>query len=117
MESEKLQILKMVQDGAITAEEGAKLLQALEQQGTVARADGMAKWIRIRVNEKNGKIVNVNLPLSLMEVAVNMGIKFVPKEDLPAIDIPALMEAIRQGLTGKLVEVVSEDVTVDIVVE
>jgi len=117
MESEKLQILKMVQDGTVSAEEGSKLLQALEQKGAVGSAGGQAKWMRIRVKEKNGNLVNVNLPLSLMEVAVNMGMKFIPKEEMPDIDIPMLLEAIRQGLTGKVVEVVSEDVTVDIVVE
>ena len=47
----------------------------------------------------------------------NMGLKFASPEQLAGIDIPALIEAIKQGATGKIVEVQSEEVTVEITVE
>ncbi|MBS4054352.1 MAG: hypothetical protein KGZ64_06235 [Thermaerobacter sp.] len=117
MESEKLQILKMVQEGKIRAEEAEKLLQALEQKGASALPSTNAKWLRVRVQEADKKIVNINLPMALVDVAVNMGLKFASPEQLDGIDVPALMQAIKQGATGKILEVQSEEATVEITVE
>ena len=117
MESEKLQILKMVQEGKIRAEEAERLLQALEQKGASALTGTSAKWLRIRVQEADKKIVNINLPIALIDVAVNMGLKFASPEQLEGIDVPALMQAIKEGATGKILEVQSEEATVEIVVE
>ena len=60
---ERMKILKMIQDGRITAEEGAKLLKALtsssqkpKRQPTV-RPTGGARWLRVRVTEmRNGPV-------------------------------------------------------------
>ena len=117
MESEKLQILKMVQEGKVRADEAEKLLQALEQQGGQKGPGTKAKWLRIRVQETDKNLVNINLPLALVDVALNMGLKFASPEQLAGIDIPGLVEAIKQGATGKIVEVQSEEVTVEITVE
>ena len=118
MENERLQILKLVQEGKVTPDEATKLLQALEGKGgESAVATGSGKLLRIRVTEGGGTKVNVNLPMSLVEAAVAIGVKFVPEEELRGIDINALLEAIRQGVTGKIVEVDSEEAKVEIYVE
>lgn len=118
MENEKLQILKMVQEGKITPEEAARLLQAVDSKPAVTTtSSGNGKWIRIRVQEHGRQIVNVNLPLSLVEVAISMGLKFVPEEELRGVDVNALMEAIRQGVTGKIVEIDADEHKVEIIVE
>ncbi len=118
VENERLQILKLVQEGKVTPDEATKLLQALEGKGgESAVATGSGKLLRIRVTEGGGTKVNVNLPMSLVEAAVAIGVKFVPEEELRGIDINALLEAIRQGVTGKIVEVDSEEAKVEIYVE
>jgi len=118
VENERLQILKLVQEGKVTPDEATKLLQALEGKGgESAVATGSGKLLRIRVTEGRGTKVNVNLPMSLVEAAVAIGVKFVPEEELRGIDINALLEAIRQGVTGKIVEVDSEEAKVEIYVE
>lgn len=118
VENERLQILKLVQEGKVTPDEATKLLHALEGKGgESAVATGSGKLLRIRVTEGGGTKVNVNLPMSLVEAAVAIGVKFVPEEELRGIDINALLEAIRQGVTGKIVEVDSEEAKVEIYVE
>ncbi|MBT9135032.1 MAG: hypothetical protein DDT34_00080 [Firmicutes bacterium] len=116
MESEKFQILKLVQEGKVSAEEGARLLQAVEQRCADGSTSTPAKWLRMRV-QTDGNLVSINLPIALLDVAVSMGLKFIPKDELPEIDIPALLTAIKQGATGKVLEVVAEEATVEITVE
>lgn len=117
MEGEKLQILKMVQEGKVTAEEAAKLLQAVDAKPATVPASSGSKWLRIRVQEEGRQMVNVNLPMSLVEVALSMGLKFVPPEQMKDIDVNSILVAIRSGLTGKIVEVDDGNVKVDIIVE
>jgi hypothetical protein len=108
---ERVKILKMIEEGKITAEEGAKLLAALSR-GKEAQSGlqvGEAKWLRVRVSELDtGKTtVNVNLPIGLVEVGLRMGARFVP--DMEGIELEELSDALRQGMTGKIVDVVDED--------
>jgi len=122
VENEKLQILKLVQEGKVTPDEATKLLQALEGKSADSSADsavstGGSKLLRIRVTEAKGTKVNVNVPMSLVEAAVAIGVKFIPEEELRGVDLSAVIEAIKQGVTGKIVEVDSEEAKVEISVE
>jgi hypothetical protein len=115
---ERLKILKMIQEGTITAEEGAKLLKALTSSSQKPRVHkpsaqiGGAKWLRVRVTDMaSGKSrVNVNLPLKLVDAGINIAAQFVPEEmDLDGI-MTAVNEAINDNMIGKIVDVVdSED--------
>jgi len=120
MSEERIKVLKMLEEGQITSEEAVKLLESIDagagpEGGTITAA----RWLRVRVTDyHSGRAkVNVNLPLSLLNVAL----KFVPKDelDLQGIDLNAIVEAIKEGAQGKLVEVVDEDEgsKVEIVVE
>lgn len=118
-----MQILQMLQDNKITADEASRLLAALEKPSGAVTVGGEAKWMRVRVFDLDtGRTkVNVNLPIALIDVALNLAMKFVP-EDVGAVgsvDLQQLTAAIRQGAVGKLVEVEDEDegVRVEIVVE
>lgn len=108
---ERLKILNMIEQGKITAEEGSRLLAALSKGKQVrAEAQGSeAKWLRIRVSELDtGKTtVNVNLPIGLVDVGLKMGARFVP--DMEGIELEELSEALRQGMTGKIIDIVDED--------
>lgn len=98
---ERMQILKMIEEGQITAEEGAKLLDALEATGE-ERA-GPARWFRVRVTDmRTGKHkVNINLPLGLLNIGAKIGARFSAPFDL---DIDEIVRAVREGARGKVVD-------------
>jgi hypothetical protein len=107
---ERMQILSMVAEGTITAEEGAKLLAALEPEARRnARPDltgpSSPRWFRVRVTDlETGKNkVNVNLPMSLVEVGTRMGARFAP--ELEDMDFRDIIDQIKSGAQGKIVEV------------
>ncbi|HSJ55746.1 MAG TPA: hypothetical protein VLC95_01100 [Anaerolineae bacterium] len=108
---ERMQILNMVASGNITAEEGAKLLAALEPEGKrrqmLAGPGGPtpARWFRVRVTDlETGKNkVNVNLPMSLVDVGTRMGARFAP--ELEGMDFEDIIEQIKSGAQGKIIEV------------
>lgn len=99
---ERMQILKMIEEGQITAEEGAKLLDALEATGEERAAP--VRWFRVRVTDmKTGKHkVNINLPLGLLDIGAKIGAKFSAPFDL---DIDEIVRAVREGARGKIVDV------------
>lgn len=115
---ERLQILKMLENGTINAEEAAKLLAALEtsdqtrpEAANGGSQDKAAKWLRIRVTNREGgkEKVSVNLPIGLVNVGMKLGTKFVPElHDLDPADISEAIEAIKRGASGKIVEVDDE---------
>lgn len=111
---ERLKILKMIQEGTITADEGAKLLKALTSSSQKPRAQraavqvGGARWLRVRVTDMaSGKAkVNVNLPLKLVDAGINIAAQFVPKDvELEGI-MTAVNDAIGDNMIGKIVDVV-----------
>jgi len=108
---ERMKILKMIEQRRISPEEGARLLAALakaERKRTVG-APGEGKWLRVRVTDiDSGKTaVNVNLPVSLVNVGLRMGARFVP--EMEGVSMSELEESIRQGVTGKIIDIVDEE--------
>jgi hypothetical protein len=109
---ERLQILRMVESGHITADEAARLLHALDvadSREASAQGAGKARWFRVRVTDlSTGKPkVNVNIPMGLVNVGMRMGARFAP--DIAGIDTAQVMQAIRDGVQGKVVDVEDED--------
>jgi hypothetical protein len=109
---ERMQILRMVSDKQITAEEGAKLLEALRASEGEARDQSeptKPRWLRVRVtNRTTGKTrVNVNVPVSLVEVGLKMGARFAP--DMAGMDLQAIQGAVKNGYQGKIVDVDDEE--------
>jgi hypothetical protein len=116
LKEERMQILKMLEEGKINVEEAANLLAALElganktQEAEKPRPSGQkARWLRIRVTEgMNGKQkVNVNLPIGVANAAVKIGRKFAP--ELEEIDMDELIEAIQTGGQGKIIDVQNDE--------
>ena len=115
---ERMQILKMIQDGKITAEEGAKLLQALSASSKADKrppappppgAPGDPRWFRVRVTDmRSGKNkVNVNIPMSLVNVGLKMGARFTP--NMEGVNLEEIMTAIKSGASGKVMDVTDEE--------
>lgn len=113
---ERLKILKMIQEGKITASEGMQLLQALAESDArpVARLDTATKpgkgasWFRVRVTDTNtGKVrVNVRMPVNVLTAGFKLGARFSPEID--GMDTAVLMDAIRSGATGLIADVTDE---------
>lgn len=122
LKEEKLQILKMVEEGKVTSEEGISLLEALGDSEKSYIENGNAKWIKIRVfgPDDNTK-VNVTIPISLVNVGLKMANKFSPElknAGFDEKDLKEIFEAIKNGASGKIVDVESDNgEKVEIIVE
>lgn len=129
---ERMTILRLIEQGKISAEEGARLIAAM--RGASASADdvsatqarnGAAKWLRVRVTDgATGKYkVDLALPLSLVDwgvrVATRLAPSFVPDIDVEGVDMSEVMDAIRSGQRGRIVDVYDDDdgERIEIVVE
>lgn len=110
---ERMKILKMIEDGKLSAEEGAKLLAALSaKKPTPPRPPGMpggAKWLRIRVTDmRTGRSkASVQIPLALVDAGLKIGAHFAP--EVEGVDMSNVMEALRSGMTGKIIDVTDEE--------
>ena len=113
LNEERRKVLQMVEEGKLSPEDGARLLAALgtpdevqeDAAPTIAGASLNGRQFRVRVtNMASGKQkVTVNIPLGLVE----FGLRFVPEND--KFDPETLRQAIRDGLTGRIVEVEDEE--------
>lgn len=110
---EKIQILEMVEDGKITAAEGTELLAALEnnEEEIIPRKD--VKWLKVRVYTLDDQPkVNVNIPISLVDVGLKLAKKYDPKfkdSGLDNIDLDEILDAIKNGAEGKIVDIVDDE--------
>jgi hypothetical protein len=113
---ERMQVLKMIQDGKITAEEGARLLSALKASttrsgaGQVAGSDmpgSAGKWFRVRVTDlRTGRRkAVVNIPLGLVDVGLKLGARFGTSN----IDMNEIVSAVKSGAVGKIADVEDDD--------
>lgn len=119
LSEERMQILKMLEEGDITADEAANLLSALEagikseNESSRSRPPGQkARWLRVRVTEQaTGKRkVSVNVPIGLVNVAMKIGAKFVPElDEMDSVHVAEAIEAIKSGAHGKIVEVEDDE--------
>jgi hypothetical protein len=118
---ERVKILQMVQDGKITAEEGAQLLEALEGSERVpptpetpptnsfnpvpTGTGRKPQWLRVRVTDSvSGRPrVNVRLPIGMVGIGLKMGSRFAP--EMEGMDTNALMQMIEAGEVGQIVDV------------
>jgi len=111
MNEEKMRILKMLEEGKINAEEAAKLLEALEstQKEEAPQTRFKGRWFRIRVTDLHSgrQKVNVNIPLSLVNLGFSLGARFSPK--IEGISLEEIWEEIKAGAQGKIVDVEDEE--------
>jgi len=111
---ERMKILKMIEEGKISAEEGTKLLSALSgpRTSTPPRAPGMPgapRWLRIRVTDvRTGRSkASVQIPLALVDAGMKIGAHYAP--EVEGVNMSNVMEAIRSGVTGKIIDVTDEE--------
>jgi len=102
-ESERAQVLRMVEAGKINAAEGARLLGAASQPASPS--DWAGRWLRVRVTNlaTQQPRVSVNLPLTWLRLGWQIGAHYHP--ELARVDMDEILEAIRSGAEGRIVEV------------
>ncbi len=126
---EKMQILKMIEEGKINSTEGLELLDAIENKGSQEiitqnnTSNYSAKWLRVRVKAEDDKTkVNVNIPISLVDIGFKIATAYSPElqaDELKGIDFEEIIKAIKNGAEGKIVDIYDEEsnTTVEVFVE
>lgn len=111
---ERMQILKMIEEGKISAGEGAELLRALDRDSGQEKMEPLKgttspRWLRVRVTDtaSGRNKVNVNIPMGLVNVGVKMGARFTP--EVEGVNYDEIIDAIRSGQQGKIVDVVDDE--------
>lgn len=102
---EKLRILKMVEDGTITAEEAAELMNAMgveETKQTPARRNYDKKMFRIVVDGSGDK-VNIQFPVGAIKKILKVtGTLPIPEKDLQGVNLEEMMDAISECLDSEI---------------
>ncbi len=127
---ERMKILQMVQEGKITPEDAAQLLEAINAGSAQAvqqpprrpympsgplgseSPTGLGRkprFLRVRVTDTDtGRPrVNVRLPIGMVSVGLKMGSKFAPQ--IEGLDADSLMQMIESGDLGQIVDVVDDE--------
>lgn len=106
---ERMRILKMLEEGTITADEATNLLQALNTGGGPTAPEREARWLRVRITDMTTREskVNINIPMGLVRTGIRMGMRFVPSDS--DVDYQEIMAAIQGGETGKIFEMTDEE--------
>jgi len=112
---ERMKILKMIEEGKISADEGARLLAALAEGRRSAlgvspsHGAGAPRTLRIRVTDvASGRSkASVQIPLALVDAGMKIGAHFAP--EVEGVDMSNVMDALRSGVTGKIIDVVDEE--------
>ena len=112
---ERMKILKMIEEGKISAEEGAKLLAALAEgrRGPLNPAapgkPGTPRTLRIRVTDigSGRSKASVQIPLALVDAGMKIGAHFAP--EVEGVDMSNVIDAMRSGMTGKIIDVIDDD--------
>ena len=105
---EKLRILKMVEEGTITAEQGAELMSAMEldlpaQQTGLVKDSYEKKMFRVVVDSTGGDKVRIQLPVGAIKKILRVTGKLpIPEKHLEGVDLAAMMEAVSECLEDEI---------------
>jgi hypothetical protein len=112
---ERLEVLRMVQNGQITASEGARLLETLqrherdqeEEERQPANQGQRMRLFHIRVIdlETGRQKIDMRIPWGLINVGVKMGARFAREE----IKMEELITAVQAGTKGEVMKLVDEE--------
>ncbi|MFW5714191.1 MAG: SHOCT-like domain-containing protein [Brevefilum sp.] len=116
---ERMRILMMVQEGKISAAEGARLIEALDDlsepslpiKATSAGSPTGKKprYLRVMITDTDtGKArVNVRLPVSLINSGMRMGARFAP--EIEGLEMEDLNAWLNSGEVGQIVDIFDEE--------
>jgi len=111
---ERLRILKLIEDGRVTASEGAELLNTLgrgsQNQNNASGVNaGDMGWFRVKVTDlvTGRRKTTVNIPMGLVGWGLKIGAQFSP--EVKDIDMDDIAQVLRSGVNGKIIDVVDEE--------
>ena len=117
---ERMRILMMIQEGKISAAQGARLIEALEESSEkpgppttrpshVSAGGRKPQYLRVMVTDTDtGKSrVNVRLPVSLIDSGLRMGARFAP--EIEGLNMEDLNAWLSSGEMGQIVDIFDED--------
>lgn len=114
MGEDELRVLKMIESGTITAEEGMKLLDAISHsdKGKAPKAKKTVKAIRMHVHDESRSTpVDIKLPIALFKAGIKIGEKFSPElqQAMSEINYEEIMQSVDEGITGEIMSVTTND--------
>ena len=111
---ERSKILKLIEEGKISADEGSALLEALgknrETYPIFSRQEkSNAKWLKVRVTSLNTgrEKTIVTIPLELVDWGLRIGAQFAP--EVQDVNLKEVGDVLRSGIDGKIIDVVDEE--------
>lgn len=105
---EKLRILKMVEEGTITAEQAADLMSAMnvdlpEEQTSIVSGSYDKKMFRIIVDSVAGDKVKIQFPVGAVKKILKVTGKLpIPEKDLQGVDLSSMMDAVSECLDEEI---------------
>jgi hypothetical protein len=103
---ERMRILKMVESGQVTAEEGSRLLSVIGDETGRERnlPEQRLRALRVVVIDLNTRRakVNVIIPANLVAVGLKLGARLIPRNSSTAMD--EILAAVRNGTPGRIFE-------------
>ena len=124
LSEELIRVLKMIESGVITSEEGQKLIQAMQKsEQKVARVNShpIGRFLRLDIlstEEGEKETVQINFPLNLAKAVLKMGI--VQKQlnakvgENVNLDIEEILALIDSEVMGDLMTIDTKDAKIRI---
>jgi hypothetical protein len=117
---ERLRILKMIESGQVSAEEGSQLIEALgEPARERTRSSAPPRTLRVRVTNlaTRRQTINVTIPVSLVGIGLKLGARLAPR--MANANIDEITRAIDSSSLGRIFEMqdLDEGERVEIFVE
>ena len=116
---ERMRILMMIQEGKVSAAEGARLIEALDDLSAPApptdqptrgyETGRKPRYLRVLVTDTDsGKArVNVRLPVSLINSGMRMGARFAP--EIEGLEMEDLNAWLNSGEVGQIVDIFDDE--------
>ena len=116
---ERMRILMMIQEGKISAAEGARLIEALDdlsgttptpqQPSRPSEGGRKPRYMRVMITDTDtGKArVNVRLPVSLINSGMRMGARFAP--EIEGLEMEDLNAWLNSGEIGQIVDIFDDE--------
>ena len=106
-------ILDITTDELLTGKEPEVRMVTLENRKPMEEL-----VMRINVRSGDGDKVRMNIPMTLVQLGMNIGADFTGSSAMKSVDMNQVFSLVKQGVIGKLVEIESDDGDfVEIVVE
>lgn len=110
MNEERMRILKMIEAGKVSAEEGISLLEAIDENiNETIKPKSKGKFLVVKVDGDDK--VNIRVPLALVDAGLKIGSKYEKdlENKLGGIQLEEMLKMAQEGAEGQIVDIETED--------